>query len=464
LYFRLKNNKICLVFGVKLLFLIENKQFMKRDIYKYLQNWKNDNTRRPLLVRGARQVGKTYIINYFGNKDFANVIVLNFERNPEYKEIFTNLDPKEILERISLFTGSKITIGETLIFLDEIQECVEAIMSLRYFYEELPELHIIGAGSLLEFALNTKDLRMPVGRVQYLYMYPLSFREFLHALGEEVLYNYISDISNIKKIPDAIHNKLNELLRKYFLVGGMPAVVKDYVEHRDILKCQEIQHSLLETFIDDFSKYAKVSKYKYLRKVFYAVPSLIGRKFIYAKVDKTIKTAELKNAVELLFYAGIITKVKKTSGAGLPLEAAADNDYFKLIFLDIGLVHSISRIYTETAKQKDFTAIYNGVVAEQFVGQELLAIQNNYMKQGLYYWVRDARNSLAEIDYMIEMDDKIVPIEVKSGKKGTLKSLALFIDKYKSSKSYKVSQAKYNQIEELTELPFYGMFAEFGNK
>ncbi len=430
---------------------------MNRNIYKSLTNWKNNKSRRPLLLRGARQTGKTFIINHFGDNEFPSRITLNFERNPEYKEIFENFNPEKIIEKISLFTGQKIKKGKTLLFLDEIQDCPKAIMSLRYFYEEMPELHVIGAGSLLEFSLNSENFRVPVGRVQYMYLKPMSFGEFLEAIDENILRKYISNFSNIEKIPDAIHNKLNELLRKYFILGGMPAVIKDYVQNKDILKCQKIQHSLIETFIDDFAKYSNNSQHKYLQKIFYSVPALIGNKFVYAKVDNTLKSRDLKNAVELLEQAGIVFMVKKTSGAGLPLEAGIKNNFYKLIFLDIGLMHALSGIYTETARQKDFTAIYNGAVTEQFVGQELIANNEPEIKPSLYYWGRESKSSNAEVDYLIAQNSEIIPIEVKSGTKGIMKSLLMFIEKYKTKKALKISQAKYSYSKPITNLPLYAV-------
>lgn len=430
---------------------------MERSIYQMLASWKNDTNRRPLLLRGARQTGKTYIINQFGDSEFVSKVNLNFERNPEYKEIFSTYVPSEITEKIALLTGKRIVPGESLLFLDEIQECPKAIMALRYFYEEMPGLHVVGAGSLLEFALHTEDYRVPVGRVQYMYLKPMSFGEFLKALDETVLREYISDGENLKMIPDAIHKKLNELLRKYFLLGGMPAVLKEYLESGDILKCQKIQHSLIETYVDDFGKYARSSQHKYLQKVFYSVPALTGSKYVYAKVDNTIKSRDLKEAVELLQKAGIVHKVKKTSAAGLPLEAGVKTNYYKLLFLDIGLMHALSGIYTETAKQKDFTAIYNGAVAEQFVGQELIAYTKPEIKPNLYYWTRDAKSSNAEVDYLIEKNAGIIPIEVKSGAKGMMKSLLMFTQKYNSTIAVKISQAKYRGTEPIVNVPMYAI-------
>ena len=348
---------------------------MNRDIYQLLVDWKNSSNRRPLLMRGARQTGKTYIVNEFGKHEFKNIIYLNFERNPEYKDIFNTNIPVEIVEKIVLYTAKKPEPGKTLLFIDEIQECPDAIVSLRYFLEEMPGLHVIGAGSLLEFALTAENFRMPVGRIQYLYLYPLSFGEFLDAMSESELRRYILDFSKLAKLPMNLHDKLNEYVRKYFIVGGMPAVVKEYTTTRDIIKCQRIQRSIIDTYIDDFAKYSKVTKHIYLRKVFNAVPGMVGQKFVYAQVDRSIKSRELKEALELLETAGIVTRVRQTSGSGIPLAASVHESIFKVIFLDVGLFHAISGVYSETVKEKNFTAIFKGSVAEQFAGQELITCQ-----------------------------------------------------------------------------------------
>ncbi len=430
---------------------------IKRKLYETLKNWKNEKNRYPILIRGARQIGKTFLVNAFGNNEFKSLITLNFERNQEYRDIFTTYDPIEILEKITLFTGKMIKQGETLLFLDEIQECPKAIMALRYFYEEMPDLHIIGAGSLLEFTLKAEDFRMPVGRVQYIYMFPLSFGEFMNALGEEVLYNHILHLPNLAKLPDSLHDKLTEYIRKYFIIGGMPAIVNEYIQTHDILRCQKIQHSIIDTYTDDFAKYARQSKFRYLKKVFFAVSSMVGQKFVYAKVDKSIKSRDLKEALELLETAGVIYRVKRTSGAGLPSEAGVKENFFKMIFLDIGLMHAINDIYGETIKEKDLTAIFKGAVAEQYAGQEIIASQNYYIKPKLYYWAREAKNSNAEIDYLIEKNEKIIPIEIKSGSSGRMKSMKMFLEKYRIDKGIKISQAQYKNEPNIISIPFYGI-------
>jgi len=430
---------------------------MKRDIYAELLHWKDLKNRQPLLVRGARQTGKTFIINELGKNEFKNFILINFERNPEYKEIFKTRIPVEIVERIVLFTGQKVEAGKSLLFIDEIQECPEAIVALRYFFEEMPELHIIGAGSLLEFALKSEDFRMPVGRVQYLYLYPLSFGEFLDATGETALRTYISDYAKLGNLPEGIHEKLTELVRKYYFIGGMPAVVNEYVTTGDIIKCQRIQRSIIDTYTDDFAKYARISRHDLLRNILNSVPAMVGQKFVYTQIDKNTKSRDIKAALELLETAGILTRVRQTGGSGLPLSANVHESFFKIIFLDIGLFHAISGIYSETIRETDLTAIFKGAVAEQFAGQELVAYTSNYSRAGLYYWGRQEKNSTAEVDYLIEKDGRIIPVEIKSGSKGHLKSMHIFIEKYKSETALKISQARFESGNHIVSLPFYAI-------
>ena len=428
---------------------------MKRDLYEILCQWKNDKNRRPLLVRGARQVGKTFLVNEFGRREFDSLVTLNFERNPEYREIFNSLEPRNILEKITLFTGKRIEPGKTLIFFDEVQDCASAIMALRYFYEEMRLLHIIAAGSLVEFTLESENFRMPVGRIQYVYLFPMTFAEFIEATGEKKLRNYIYDHQKLETLPESLHVKLNEYIRKYFILGGMPAVVQEYCETGDIIACQKIQRTIIDTYQDDFGKYSRKLKHRYLNKIYNAVPKMVGRKFVYAHVDSTIKSRELKEPLELLEMAGIVRKIKRTSGAGLPLEAGVKDAYFKVLFLDVGLLHSVNRIYANTVQAKDFTVLFNGAVAEQFVGQELLAYQNPYSKPLLYYWAREAKNSNAELDYIIQKEGRVIPFEVKSGSIGRMKSMHMFMEKYQVQQGIKISQAPYDSSNRIVSLPFY---------
>lgn len=434
---------------------------MERDVYKYLCVWKKEQGRRPLLVRGARQTGKTYLINEFGKREYRSIITLNFERNPEYKDIFNTYDPLEILEKISLYTGKKTEPDKTLLFFDEIQECPRAITSLRYFYEEKPNIHIVAAGSLLEFTLSSENFKMPVGRIQYLFLSPLSFGEFLTALGETELRAHVNEYANLASLAESLQTKLIEYVRKYFIIGGMPAVVQEFITNRKILSCQKIQRSILDTYADDFAKYARRTKHQYLKKVFNSVPGLIGQKFVYSQVDKEIKSRELKEALDLLETAGVVSRVRRASGAGIPLAASANEAHFKVLFLDVGLLQAISGMYADTVREKDLTAVFRGAVAEQFVGQELIALRNPFTKPGLYYWGRQAKNSTAEIDYLIELDAQVVPIEIKSGSTGRMRSLHMFIENYHSNRAFKISQAPFLEEKPILSLPLYALESTF---
>lgn len=430
---------------------------MKRDIENILVDWKDERNRKPLLLRGARQVGKSYTVTEFGRKLFDNLITINFEQFPQYKECFNTLSPNEITGNISLLCKKDIIQGKTLLFLDEIQDCPEAITSLRYFYEQMPELHVIGAGSLLDFILTSENFKVPVGRIQYIYMRPLSFVEFLDAIGESKTRNFI-EMKLITSVPNkAVHNHFMDLIKKYMILGGMPAVLEEYVSTGNLNKCIQIQSSIIQTYNDDFGKYSNLVKHKYLQKVFYAVPKMIGKKFKYSHVDANIKSRDLKEAVELLERAGIVIKVKKTSGEGLPLEANADEKHFKLVFMDTGLMQNICDLSEETLLTKDIMKVNSGAIAEQFVAQELHGYQNSFNAGSLFFWAREARNSSAEVDYLTPVKSSVVPVEVKAGKTGTLRSMHLYLEKYKTVTGIKISQSPLDISSQIKSIPLYGI-------
>ncbi len=429
---------------------------MKRDVEKILNEWKLNKNRYPLLVRGARQVGKTYTITEFGNTEFHELITINFELNPEYKKCFKTLEPGNILECISLIENKDIIEGNTLLFFDEIQECPEAIRSLRYFYEKNPGLHVIGAGSLLEFTLSQENFRMPVGRVQYLYMKPLSFLEFLDAIKENKLREFIENLKLDSTINDAIHNKLISLIKKYSIIGGMPAVVKEYITNGNLKKCIICQTIIIQTFRDDFGKYANKTKFKYLQKLFYAAAKMIGKKFKYSHVDREIQSRELKNAMELLEKTGIIYRVKKSRGGVPPIDFYSNERHFKVIFLDIGLMQNICGISEDILIKNNLIDVYSGAIAEQFVGQELIAYQEYYKEPSIYYWEREAKSSSAEVDYIIRIGgSKVFPIEVKAGKTGRLRSMHIYLEKYSIPFGIKISQQQKLFCKPVLSIPFY---------
>lgn len=428
---------------------------MKRDLETELFEWKERKERLPLLLRGARQVGKSYIVEEFGKKAFKNTVVVNFELRPELKQCFATLDPIQIVNKLQLLMGVAIEPEETLLFLDEIQECPNAITALRYFKEKYGRLAVIGAGSLMEFALNSPDFKMPVGRVQFIFLEPLSFGEFLTASGNEQLRQYLQKLQLNSILDDAVHQKLLELLRLYLIVGGMPAVVKEYIENKNLLNCQRIQNSLLQTYRSDFGKYAKAAEHKYLQKVFDKAPRLIGSRVKYSNIDPDSKSRDIKQALNLLKLAGIIYPIYATSASGLPLGAQANESKFKLNFLDVGLMQNVSGLHAELALANDFIQINSGAVAEQLIGQELRACFDSYFERNLFFWARDKKNSSAEVDYVIAVNSLVLPVEVKAGKTGTLKSLKLFIEEKKCPFGIRFSQEKQYLYDKVLTLPLY---------
>ena len=428
---------------------------MKRDIEKELFKWKDKQDRLPLLIRGARQVGKSYIVEEFGKKAYENAVVVNFEFQPELKQCFVTLNPVEIINKLQMLMGVTIEAGKTLLFLDEIQECPNAIMALRYFKEQYGKLAVIGAGSLMEFTLNSPDFRMPVGRVQFMYLEPLSFGEFLSASGNEQLRNFMGEIHLNSAIDDAIHNKLMEMLRVYLIVGGMPAVVKEYLSSKNYLNCQRLQNSLLQTYRSDFGKYAKNSEHKNLSKVFDEAPRLVGNRIKYSNIDPETKSRDLKNALNLLKLSGIVHPIYATAASGLPLGAQVNETKFKLNFLDVGLMQNACGLQKQLSVTNDFIEVNAGAVAEQFIGQELSAYFDSYLEHKLFFWARDKKSSSAEVDYVVAVDSLILPVEVKAGKTGTLKSLRLFLEEKHSPFGIRFSQEKPSFFDKVLTLPLY---------
>ena len=434
---------------------------LKRDIERHLEVWIRDTGRSPLLVRGARQTGKSHTVKEIGRRNFENIAEVNFEQHPEYGACFNSLEPQEILEALSILQKKPLKSGRTLLFLDEIQQCPQALLSLRYFYEQMPELHVIAAGSLLEFAFASEEISVPVGRIQYVYIKPLSFGEFLEAMGEGKARQFIRGVDLVKGINAAVHEHLLKLVRKYLILGGMPAVLKEYVETGDMAKCSQIQTLITRTYRDDFGKYASRVKHKYLEKVFSGVPRLVGRKFKYSSIDREVQSRDLKEAVDLLEKAGVLYRVSRTSGAGHPLGALVSDRHFKLVFLDVGLMQNLcgGDIASDVLMTDDVLEVNAGALAEQFVGQEIVAHQLWYRESALYYWEREARNSSAEVDYLVSCGNKVVPVEVKAGTTGRLKSLRMFIGKYGIDRGIRISQRPLEREPTLLSIPIYAIEA-----
>ncbi len=405
---------------------------MERLIEKQFDQWKRSKRRKPLLIKGARQVGKTYIVREFG-KTFKSYVEINFELLKDAQEIFkTDLNPDRIVRDLSLLTQTRIDPGSTLLFLDEIQEAPQAITALRYFFELMPELHVIAAGSLLEFQIDKVGL--PVGRVTTMYMHPLSFREFLLANRLADYLPVIDDVYKNATINLAIHNRILKLLGEYIAVGGMPEAVNCWVETGEFQECLQIHRGLVETYRQDFHKYSKKHQIKYIDRLFGEIPNMLGRKFKFSTVSGGYRKRELAPALDLLHHAGIVHKIRHTSGQGLPLGTGTNYDRFKLLFLDIALSQTLLHLDMAKWILNPMKQIINkGAIAESFAGLELLANTDVNIKPQIFYWHREARSSNAEVDYLAVINDMIIPVEIKSGKEGTLKSMRMFLETHLDS-------------------------------
>lgn len=413
---------------------------MYRKYLHFLQAWIKGPQRKPLVIRGARQVGKTWLVRHLAKTQGKHLIEINFEKNPELFSLFKSNDPKQILLNLSSIFNLSIDTKNCLLFLDEIQAVPELLAKLRWFAEDLPELPVIAAGSLLEFILDKHTFSMPVGRIGYLHLEPLSFEEFLAALNEQGLLNYIASFDWKTTIPAALHSRFMQLIREYVIVGGMPEAVASWVEHRSLLKIGEIHQNLITTYRDDFNKYSNRSHTEILETVLRSIPENLGKKFVYKRVDPDVRSTVIKESFDLLHKARICHPVIRCHAGGVPLGAQLDRKFYKAIFLDVGLCSSMLKLRLDQITQIDELILINsGGIAEQVVGQLLRTVEEPYMGPELYYWIREEKGSSAEIDYIIEHNQQIVPIEVKSGEQGTLKSLHLFMGLKKLALALRVS-------------------------
>ena len=428
----------------------------RRDIDESLRQWKQSRSRLPLLLRGARQVGKTFSVVKFGRRHFRNCVVVNFEERDEFSACFTTFNIPEILEKISILTASEITPGKTLLFLDEIQECPAAIMALRYFCEQLPQLHIIGAGSLLEFVFRRENFRMPVGRVSSLFMQPLTLEEFINAQGGDQLNSYLNEIQIKDKIAPLYQQEFERVLRRYLLIGGMPKVVAAYLNNASSEELKILQTTILQTYQMDFSKYASTARHKYLKEVFLSAPTLIGQQCKYSHINPHIQSRDLKNALQLLIEARCLTPVYHSSGQDIPLAAQTNRARFKLLFLDVGLMQRALGLESELLLAENLELINRGNLAEQFVGQELLAFLPDYEDKGIFFWAREKKSSTAEVDFLTVIENRVIPVEVKSGKTGRLKSLRIFLDEHPESPfAIRFSLHELSWHDQILSIPLY---------
>ncbi len=421
--------------------------YYKRHIDEQLIQWKNSPRRKPLLIRGARQVGKSTAVREFG-KQFRYLAEINLEKQPDLRQVFSeNIDVKKTCEKLSGTLSIPIVPGETLLFIDEIQVCKEAIMALRYFKEDYPELHVIAAGSLLEFVLEELP-SFGVGRIRSLYMYPFSFDEFLMAQNLNLMVEYKKKATSEEPLPDLAHKELVDQLRTFYLVGGMPAAVSEWIETRSYLEVSHIHNDIIDTYMDDFSKYKKRVSPVLLQQVLRSAAQQAGKKFVYATAVRDVRSFLVKDVLHLLTLAGLITPVKHTDATGLPLGAEENERYVKYLFFDLGIMQTMLDIPSaDILLASDVDFVNKGAASEMFAGLELLKYRDCFQKPEMHYWQNMTRNSSAEVDYLVAREGNVLPVEVKANTQGSMQSLWVFMRKRKLHEGIRTSLENFGQFD-----------------
>jgi predicted AAA+ superfamily ATPase len=425
---------------------------MKRKIYNDLLKWKNNPDRKPLLLQGARQVGKTYIVKAFGNDQYRNFHHFNFEKDPILKTFFkSSLDPKSILNSLSLYIGKKIEDSDTLIFFDEIQVSPEAITSLKYFFEEAPSFHLIAAGSLLGVSVGKKS-SFPVGKVDFMTLFPMSFLEYLSAFGDELLAEELEKTTPLESLHEALHARLIEKHKLFLYLGGMPEVLQSYLQNEDIAKVRKIQYSILDAYKRDFSKYAENEQAVKTSEIWNSIPYQLAKenkKFKYSDVRKNSRAATFENSIEWLKKAGLVYPAYNISTPKLPIAGYSDRTKFKLYMSDTGLLGAMLNLTSDIIiRPSEIFSEYNGAFIENYVAAEFTA---KYNKE-LFYWT--SKND-AEVDYIIQYENDIYPVEVKSGLSRNIKSLRSYQDKYKPRLIVRLSPKNFIMDKEFINIPLY---------
>jgi len=425
-----------------------------REIYQDLKAWQTQSSRKPLLLMGARQVGKTTVLKSFGQDEYEALVYINLERQPEVHAFFQgNKDPQTILDNLSLLIGQEIKDSKTLLIIDEIQACRDAIISLKYFAEELPEMHVIGAGSLLGISIGN-DRSFPVGKVQFLDMYPLTFSEYLNTADERLYksYHHFLTQSEINPLADAFLKPLQDVFKEYLLFGGMPEVAANYLEYRDTEKAQKIQDEILRAYELDFVKHADKTTSTKIQQVWQSLPSQLGKankKFIFKAIRSGARAREYEAAIQWLIQAGLIYKIANIEKPNVPLKAYENVTAFKLYLFETGLLIRLAGLDPKTFINGDrFFVEFKGALAENHVALSLRRI----LGKAPYYWTSQGK---AEIDYLIELNGGVVPIEVKSGNKTKAKSLAIYKAKYQPDLRIRISNLNLSQTDDLLNIPLF---------
>lgn len=424
---------------------------MKRDVLTKLIDWKNKDKRKPLIVNGVRQCGKTFILESFADTCYEDKAYFNFEKDSSLAEIFeNNYDTERIILELSLVHGKAIKPKSTLVIFDEIQECSRAITSLKYFCENAPQYHIACAGSLL--GIHLKKTSFPVGKVDLITMYPMSFSEFVRAMGEEMLADFIDDYSRGTKIPEAVGNKYTALLKQYYVVGGMPEAVQAWCDTKDIGRVEDIQQTIIDSYEHDFAKHADIKDFPKLTAIWKSIPEQLAKpnnKFIFSHVKKGWRAKDLEDALLWLVNAGLVYKVCKIEKPYMPLSAYKDDTAFKLYLADVGILRKLSRLPASVII--DSSPIYTefkGALTENFVLNELVKSSDD----DIYYWVS---GNQAEVDFITQCGVSIVPIEVKAEKNVKARSLAEYRKKYEPEYSVKTSMKNDTSGKEVLNVPLY---------
>jgi len=425
---------------------------MKRDIYKFLKEWKQSERRKPLVLNGARQVGKTYSLKHFGKTFYKNVAYLNFEKDEKLSQYFEDtLNPKQLIKILSIYTEVEIEPHHTLLVLDEIQECPKALNSLKYFCEEANEYHVAAAGSLLGVK-TAREKGFPVGKVNFLHMYPLTFFEFLSALDQEKTRLFLEEYHNYEPIPNPMHEKLIQLLKMYFFVGGMPEAVAEYAKAEIVNVVREIQLEILHAYEKDFAKHApphEVMKITTVWKQIHRQLAKENKKFIFAAIRKSARGRDYEEAIQWLSDAGLIHKSYLVESPKFPLSAYADNNVFKIFLADVGLLGAQSNLSPQVIIDGNllFTE-FKGALTENYVAQELTATKH----KELYYWTSEGT---AEVDFLIEEEHEIYPVEVKAGTSQKKKSLLVYSQKYTPSRLIRATAMNLKHDGAIYNYPLY---------
>jgi len=431
--------------------------YISRGIDHALASWKSEVNRKPLLMRGPRQVGKSTAVRQLA-QSFEYFIEVDFEAQRNLHALFSSsLNPADICEQLSLYYSVPIIEGKTLLFFDEIQSCLPAISSIRYFYEKMPNLHLIAAGSLLEFAFHELP-SFGVGRVRSLFIRPFSFNEFLIACDHRTLTEVIKNASVTSPIPNLIHKKIILQYKRFMAIGGMPEVVAKYVVSGDMLACMKIIDDLIISYHDDFAKYKKLMPANRIKEAFEAVVMQMGRKFVYTKAALTSDPRQIKAAIELLILSGLVIPVTHTSSNGIPLGAEVDSKKRKMLIFDTGVfLRLLGLNIGELMISDSFEVVNKGALAELSVGLELSKLSSHYRNDPLYYWQRESVSGNAEIDYVFQKGEMIIPIEVKSGVRGSMQSLHLFLKEKKIDTGIRFSLENFGDYRNIKTIPLYAV-------